>query len=355
MNKIKITLLSGLLVLTAFSMAYAQGPHHHHPHPHGGPAMHDSAAVPEMGMPGDGHCMPMPMGGHTPGDFNTAIQPQRVAHFFDHHNGMDMFAVINDADNSVDVLLDTPDTLQRSNRDTVDIVAGVHELTKIYRPKSLDIVDGRIVYLAANCDSSIIRVLFSTPCGKLKRIGEVRFAGICDAFTIGNGRMRVVGDNPLGYTVAVFDISEGVENISAEKAHFTNYHKPKKAEEIADADPVGIGLTVAAVSVVFLVLMFLAIIFTQYGRLLTYIHKRRAAKAAAAQGANVETAMENIDHSGDIDAVIAAAIYLYNEELHDEENTVITFKSVERPWTPWNAKFYNMNQNNFNNIRHTRR
>ena len=69
----------------------------------------------------------------------------------------------------------------------------------------------------------------------------------------------------------------------------------------------------------------------------------------------MDAAVENIDHSGEIDAVIAAAIYLYNEELHDEENTVITFKSVERPWTPWNAKFYNMNQNNFNNIRHTRR
>ena len=354
MNKIKITLLSGLLVLTAFSMAYAQGPHPNHPHHHGGPVEQDTT-VPRDVVPGDGHCMPMPMGGHQPGDFNTAIQPQRVAHFFDHHHGLDMFAVINDADNCVDVLFDMPDTIQRTCRDTVDIVAGVHELTKIYRPKSLDIIDGKIVYLAANSDSSIIRVLFATPCGKIGRLAEVRFAGICDAFTIGNGRIRATGDNPLGYTVAVFDISEGIESISAEKAHLTNYHKPKKAEVIADADPIGIGLTVAAVSVVFLVLMCLAIIFTQYGRLLTYFQKRRAAKAAAAQGANVDAAVENIDHSGEIDAVIAAAIYLYNEELHDEENTVITFKSVERPWTPWNAKFYNMNQNNFNNIRHTRR
>lgn len=351
MNKIKITLLSGLLVLFACSMAYAQGPHHHHPH---GAPMHDGGAMPDSVNP-DGHCMPMFPAGHTPGDFNTAIQPQRVAHYFDHHHGLDMFVVINDADNSVDVLFDMPDTIQRSARDTVDIVAGVHELTKIYRPQSLDVVDGKIVYLAANNDSSIIRVLFATPCGKIGRLAEVRFQGVCNAFTMGNGRMRVVGDNPLGYTVAVFDISDGVENISVEKAHITNYHKPKKAEVIADADKYGIGLTVAAVSVVFLVLMFLAIIFTQYGRLLTYMQKRRAAKAAQATGGNVEAALENIDHSGDIDAVIAAAIYLYNEELHDEENTVITIKSVERPWTPWNAKFYNMNQNNFNNIRHTRR
>lgn len=358
MNKIKITLLSGLLVLFACSMAYAQGPHHHHPH---GAPMHDGGAMPDSVNP-DGHCMPMFPAGHTPGDFNTAIQPQRVAHYFDHQNDLDMFVVINDADNSIDIIVDVDGTPQRVLSDTVDIVAGVHELTKIYRPQSVDIIDGKIVYLAANSDSSIIRVLFYTPCGKLEKLvydSDNKFPGVCNAFECEHGKLRVTGDNPLGYTVAIFDVHNGIEKLSIDtnviKANVLNYHKPKKAEVIADADKYGIGLTVAAVSVVFLVLMFLAIIFTQYGRLLTYMQKRRAAKAAQATGGNVEAALENIDHSGDIDAVIAAAIYLYNEELHDEENTVITIKSVERPWTPWNAKFYNMNQNNFNNIRHTRR
>ena len=49
-------------------------------------------------------------------------------------------------------------------------------------------------------------------------------------------------------------------------------------------------------------------------------------------------------------AAIAAAIHLYNDELHDEEDTVLTIQKVEREWTPWNAKFYNMNQY-FNNRR----
>ena len=43
-------------------------------------------------------------------------------------------------------------------------------------------------------------------------------------------------------------------------------------------------------------------------------------------------------------AAIAAAIYAYEQDLHDEEDTVITIQKVERAWTPWNAKFYNMNQ-----------
>ena len=41
----------------------------------------------------------------------------------------------------------------------------------------------------------------------------------------------------------------------------------------------------------------------------------------------------------------------YDEEMHDEENTVITIQKVERAWTPWNAKFYNMNHYFNNNKR----
>jgi Na+-transporting methylmalonyl-CoA/oxaloacetate decarboxylase gamma subunit len=287
-----------------------------------------------------------------------AMQPQTKVHFYDGQN--DVFVLVNEVDNTVDVVTYANGKPTRLS-DTVDVVAGVHELSLIFRPKSVAIVEGKIVYIAANSDTTMLRVL-ELKNGKLTRLTPDTlniFPGSCDAFAMERGKLRITGDNPLGYTIAVFDVKDGIENLRIDtnmwKTDVLNYHKPKKAEVIADADPVGIGLTVAAVSVVFLVLMCLAIIFTQYGRLLTYFQKRRAAKAAAAQGANVDAAMENIDHSGEIDAVIAAAIYLYNEELHDEENTVITFKSVERPWTPWNAKFYNMNQNNFNNIRHTRR
>ena len=69
--------------------------------------------------------------------------------------------------------------------------------------------------------------------------------------------------------------------------------------------------------------------------------KGGAAVAAAASAANKE---------GEIYAAIATAIHLYNNELHDEEDAVITIQKVEREWTPWNAKYYNMNQY-FNNRR----
>ena len=75
------------------------------------------------------------------------------------------------------------------------------------------------------------------------------------------------------------------------------------------------------------------------------IQKKRAIKAAAATTPAATTqAASSVDVSGDVYAAIAAAIHLYNDELHDEENTIITIQKVERAWTPWNAKYYNMNQ-----------
>lgn len=47
--------------------------------------------------------------------------------------------------------------------------------------------------------------------------------------------------------------------------------------------------------------------------------------------------------SDEVYAAIAAAIHLYNQELHDEEPTVITIQKTERSWTPWNAKYLSMN------------
>ena len=76
--------------------------------------------------------------------------------------------------------------------------------------------------------------------------------------------------------------------------------------------------------------------------------KKKAPKA----GKGIKPVSEGSSAANDqeVFAAIAAAIHLYNDELHDEEDTVITIQKVEREWTPWNAKFYNMNQY-FNNRR----
>ena len=255
----------------------------------------------------------------------------------------DIYAAVNIVDNTIDIISFKDDSLQRINRHLVDQLVGRHDLAFVYVPKSVAVYGSQIVYVAASRDSSLLRVL--TPCGKV--LNEIKFPGYVDAFTYCPcGQFTASGMNEVGYTLLVSkNLNGDMSKIVLDEDSFINYRKPRKSEEIAAADPVGLGLSAASVAVVFLVLIFLAIIFTQYGKMLMNIQKKRAVKAAAATTPAATTqAASSVDVSGDVYAAIAAAIHLYNDELHDEENTIITIQKVERAWTPWNAKYYNMNQ-----------
>jgi Na+-transporting methylmalonyl-CoA/oxaloacetate decarboxylase gamma subunit len=45
---------------------------------------------------------------------------------------------------------------------------------------------------------------------------------------------------------------------------------------------------------------------------------------------------------GEIHAAIAMALYLYSNELHDQENPVITMIKVSRTYSPWSSKIYGL-------------
>lgn len=54
---------------------------------------------------------------------------------------------------------------------------------------------------------------------------------------------------------------------------------------------------------------------------------------------------ESHEHSpgtGDDEAAIALALYLYFNEMHDEESDVITVKRVSKTYSPWSSKLYSM-------------
>ncbi|MBN2665124.1 MAG: hypothetical protein JXR67_01325 [Bacteroidales bacterium] len=44
----------------------------------------------------------------------------------------------------------------------------------------------------------------------------------------------------------------------------------------------------------------------------------------------------------DTGAAIATALYLYFNEMHDEESDVITVKRVSKTYSPWSSKLYSM-------------
>ncbi len=321
MRIIRKFVLAGLL-LGLNAMAFAQDHQHHD----GCTGNHDSATEPHV-CANDAKAMKP----------QANMAPQTMA--FQN----DIYAAINTVDNTIDIITFKDGSLQRTQRHLVDQLVGRHDLAFVYVPKSVAVYGHQIVYVAASRDSSLLRVL--TPCGKV--LNEVKFPGYVDAFSYcACGQFTATGMNAAGYTLLVSkNLNGDMTKIALDENSFINYRKPKKSEEIAAADPVGLGLTVASVSVVFLVLIFLAIIFTQYGKMLMNIQKKRAVKAAAATTpAATSQAVSSVDVSGDVYAAIAAAVHLYHDELHDEENTIITIQRVERSWTPWNAKYYNMNQ-----------
>ena len=48
--------------------------------------------------------------------------------------------------------------------------------------------------------------------------------------------------------------------------------------------------------------------------------------------------------SGEVFAAIAMALHEYQENVHDVENTVLTFGHIQRNYSPWNAKIYSLRQ-----------
>jgi len=43
-----------------------------------------------------------------------------------------------------------------------------------------------------------------------------------------------------------------------------------------------------------------------------------------------------------VDAAISAALFLYFNDNHDEENTIMTIKKVTNNYSPWSSKIYSM-------------
>lgn len=260
--------------------------------------------------------------------------------------GHNIFVVIDSIDNMVDIIM-------RPDMDTVrfltDEYQGRHDLVNILRPVSVGFYDGYAVILASSKKDSSFLAIVDPTTGELVR--RVDFNCRSYAFQIFPDELIVAGRNQQGYDINILNMCDGITNISNDEdcCQRVHYHKPKQADRIQESDPVGIGLTVVAVAVVFLALLFISLILKGYGKLIISTQDRKAKKAANTSNQVVSSPSAS-QTSGEIYAAIATAIYLFNEEMHDEEDTVITIQKVERAWTPWNAKYYNMNRY-FNNKR----
>lgn len=252
------------------------------------------------------------------------------------------FVVVDSIECSVHLVGDRGGRLDTLGTFQTDNIHKRHDLKNILRPVSVSTLGRYVAVLASAQTDSAYLVLLDD---EMHEVARRSFGCSMYAMHFEHGQVMVVGRNTYGYDIQVLPLHGGLEAFEHAPALATSYRVAKQSERIKQSDPVGIGLSAVAVAVVFLALICVYLILKGSGKLFPSIDKKQSAGAAAP---TPKTAAG--DKQGEVMAAIAAAIHLYNEELHDEEDTVITIQKVEREWTPWNAKYYNMNHY-FNNRR----
>ncbi|MDR1973253.1 MAG: OadG family protein [Bacteroidales bacterium] len=271
-------------------------------------------------------------------EFYDPLTPQSFVFDKDSH----IFVGISSITNTIDLIDYSNNALNIKRSIKVDNVAGRHDVYAIYQPKGVAIYEGHIVYLATNRDSTLFVVLNLE--GDM--VKEFRFEGSAQAFSYSAsaGELYIAGDNPvMGYDIMVLDVSDGFDNIRELPAK-THYRVPKKAELLFERDPSGWVLAVIAMSTVFMALILLYVIFKLLGNYMVRRQNKKAMKVAPHKIVHTEDLQKLPGSiSGDVYAAIASAIYMYQNELHDEETTIITIDKVSRTYSPWSSKIYGLN------------
>lgn len=103
-------------------------------------------------------------------------------------------------------------------------------------------------------------------------------------------------------------------------------------------------VTFLGFTIVFVVLVLLIFIISCFGKLMA--PKATVTKSTKEVQGETEVRTESREHIPALDsAAIATAIHLYFDDPHDEESGIVTIKTVERRYSPWNSKIYGLNNN----------
>ncbi len=112
---------------------------------------------------------------------------------------------------------------------------------------------------------------------------------------------------------------------------------------LLENDPNGGIMAITAMSVVFLGLALLFIIFKVIGIMAISLNRKRAEKAAMKQSKYHKPSITaSGKESGEICAAIVFALNDYLKDEHDVENTILTITRVARTYSPWSSKIYTL-------------
>lgn len=92
------------------------------------------------------------------------------------------------------------------------------------------------------------------------------------------------------------------------------------------------------VLVVIFVLAFIFVIFKIFGR---FFVKKNIGKTSVTSEEKLKQPIEG-EIPNEIISAISMALFMYQNELHDYENAVLTMQKVSRTYSPWSSKIYTL-------------
>ena len=117
-----------------------------------------------------------------------------------------------------------------------------------------------------------------------------------------------------------------------------------KMDKFEQHDPVGIGMAISAMSVVFLGLILLYICFKLIGKAAIKLRKRNAMIAHNITDKQEAKEMKLGEAPGEVIAAISMALHEAQGADHDVEETILTISRVKRSYSPWSSKIYTLRE-----------
>lgn len=117
-----------------------------------------------------------------------------------------------------------------------------------------------------------------------------------------------------------------------------------KMDKFEQHDPVGIGMAISAMSVVFLGLILLYICFKLIGKAAIKLRKRNAMIAHNITDKQEAKEKKLCEAPGEVIAAISMALHEAQGADHDVEETILTISRVKRSYSPWSSKIYTLRE-----------
>ena len=117
-----------------------------------------------------------------------------------------------------------------------------------------------------------------------------------------------------------------------------------KMDKFEQHDPVGIGMAISAMSVVFLGLILLYICFKLIGKAAIKLRKRNAMIAHNITDKQEAKEKKLGEAPGEVIAAISMSLHEAQGADHDVEETILTISRVKRSYSPWSSKIYTLRE-----------